>query len=346
MFEHRDIVVAINPGSTATKVKVFLRERGEVLLEEKLPDSPSFRAFLKKLKGASRVVFGIRVVHGGERDETTLITDEVLSRIREFVPFAPIHNTLTIERIEAIQATFPQSKLVAIFDTRFHHTIPEEHRTYLIEREVRDRFHVRKYGFHGIALQSVVKKISEQCEREGKSFPEKLVVAHLGGGCSLTAVLHKKSFATTMELTPVSGIPMITRAGSVDPGIYPILVAQGFSLEEVYQLLNEKSGFYGVLGSKDTKEIFERAERGDEESLLAFRAFVSEIVQRIAGYAGLMGGLDAIAFSGGIGYGNAYLRASVLEKLSPSFTVGEDEIYTIDVDEEEVMYEEIIRFVV
>ena len=345
MFDHKSIIVTVNPGSTATKVKAFSLD-GEVLSEEKLPDIASFRSFLEKLQGTSEVVFGIRVVHGGEQDETTFVTDEVLSRIREFTLFAPIHNTLAVERIELIREIYPSSRVVAIFDTHFHRTIPEEHRTYLINREIRDRFHLRKYGFHGIALQSVVDTLEKQYEGKGKKFPEKLVVAHLGGGCSITAIRNKKSFATTMELTPVSGIPMITRSGSVDLGIYPILTAQGFSVEDVYRILNNESGFYGVLGSKDTKRIFEQAEHGDEGSLLAFRIFVSEIVQRISAYAGLMGGLDAIAFSGGIGYGNAFLRSSVLEKITSLFPLKENQVHAIDVNEESVMYGEIIQLMV
>ena len=342
MFKEKNIVLTINPGSTTTKVKVFLHEDASVLYEGKLQDTNSFRSFLRQLEDANELVFGIRVVHGGEQDETVQITEEVISQIEKYTLFAPIHNTLALKRIRDIRELFPRKKIYAIFDTRFHTTIPRENRTYLINREIRDRFHLRKYGFHGIALQSVVKKVGEQCEERGKAFPEKLVVAHLGGGCSITAIRNGKSFATTMELTPVSGIPMITRAGSVDPGVYPTLAAHGFSIEEIYRILNEESGFYGVLGSKDTKAIFERVENGDEESILAFRVFISEIVQRISAYAGLMEGLDALVFSGGIGFGNAYLRASVLEKLS-FFSLNNESIYTIDVDEGEIMFEEIVN---
>ena len=340
MYEGKSIVVAVNPGSTSTKVKVYNRVDGKKLYGGDFNEK-DFQSLLVSLREGEDVSFAIRIVHAGSLSETTLLTDEIEKKIKEFIHFAPIHNTLALERIRLIKSLFPESKIYVVFDFGFHSTIPEEHYTYLIHKEIIERFGLRKYGFHGIALRSLIKKIKKRCEEKEMTFPSHLVAAHLGGGCSITAIKDGKSFATTMELTPLSGLPMITRSGSVDPSIYPILVRKGLSVDEIDDLLEKKSGFYGFLGTKDTKEIFQRASDGEQQSSLAFRIFVSEVVRHIIGYGGLMGSLDAVAFSGGIGFGNEYFRSVVVERLSV-FLNREFEVFVIDVDEERVMFEDVV----
>ena len=172
-------------------------------------------------------------------------------------------------------------------------------------------------------------------------MPKKIVFAHLGGGASLTAVQNGKSFATTMGLTPLSGISMITRSGSVDPDIFTVLHQRArMSVDEISQILNLKSGFYGLTDSKDTLQIFEKAKQGSKKEKLAFDIFVAEITENIWAYAGNMQGIDALVFSGGIGYGNAYLRSEVFKRIK-KLGLRKKDIYVIDVDEEGVIFDEI-----
>ncbi len=330
----------MNPGSTSTKYKVFNRS-GEVLAEQvfSLAETKQEKTFLKNLEEVERI--GIRVVHGGDTTKTSKITKSLKNKIKEYLDFAPIHNARALETIEKIEKIFPRVPFYASFDTAFHTSIPVEHATYMIDQKIARKYQIRKYGFHGLAVQSALQKVREQVKREKKKMPKKIIFAHLGGGCSLTAVKNGKSFATSMELTPLSGIPMITRSGSVDPDIFSILSRRAkMSVKEVSELLNKKSGFYGMTGTKDTLKIMNAAQKGSEKEKLAFDVFVNEIVQKVFAYTGLMQGVDAIVFSGGIGYGNAFLRKSVLQKVK-MLGLTQKNTFVIDVDEEKVIFDEI-----
>ncbi len=333
-------VLTINPGSTATKYKVFDMQ-GNVLGEHifKLQEEKKEFSFLRQLTGIQKI--GIRVVHGGDITQTSKITKSLKKKIREYIDFAPIHNTRAIETIEKIEKVFPRLALYASFDTAFHQDIPIEHHTYMIDQKLAKKYHLRKYGFHGLAVQSAYEQYKTLVKKQGRALSQKVIVAHLGGGCSITALYRGKSYATSMELTPLTGIPMITRSGSVDPDIFSILSRRAnMSLQDISDMLNRQSGFYGMMRTRDTLKIMKKAQEGSTREKLAVDIFVNEIVQKIWAYAGLMQGVDAVIFSGGIGYGNAYLRGEVYKQVK-KLGITKKDVFVIKVDEERLIFNEI-----
>ena len=333
-------VLVINPGSTSTKYKVF-DEKGTVLDEQNyhITEVKKEKDFLKNLDGISKI--GIRVVHGGEISETSKITKTLKKKIADYIDFAPIHNTRAIETIEKMESIFPKVPQYACFDTAFHTTMPEDLYTYAIPTKLAKKHKLRKYGFHGLAVQSAYTKFKALKKTKKQPLPKHIIFAHLGGGCSITAVKNGTSLYTSMGLTPISGIMMITRAGDIDSDLDKILAhKENKSIDEISDILNYQSGFYGMTETKDTLKIFNAAKAGKKKEKLAFDMFVNEIVEKIWGYAGLMQGVDAVVFTGGIGYGNAYLRNTVTKKLKMLGLIKKD-IYTIDVDEERVIFDQI-----
>lgn len=336
-------ILIINPGSRSTKYKLF-EERGNVLAEHnyKLSENLKEKNFLNSLENISKI--GIRVVHGGDISETSKITQKIKNKIIEYIDFAPIHNTRAIETIEKMEKFFPKIALFACFDTAFHTTIPEYLSTYAIPTKLAKKYKLKKYGFHGLAVQSALEKLKIKRKEQGLKIPKRIIFAHLGGGCSLTAVKNRKSFCTSMGLTPLSGIMMTTRSGDVDSDLGKILAhKENKSIDEISHILNFESGFYGLTGTKDTLKIFNAARAGKKCEKLAFDIFVSEITEHIFAYTGLMQGIDAVVFTGGIGYGNAYLRNSVFKNLK-MLGLGKKDMYSIDIDEELVIFNELQKF--
>jgi acetate kinase len=235
---------------------------------------------------------GHRVVHGGARFvEPTLIDDTVIAAIEELRPLAPLHNEPALQAIRAAMLALPGVPHVAVFDTAFHSTIPEEASTYAIPPRWREEWGIRRYGFHGIAVQSV----AEQVEAE------RLVVCHLGGGCSVTAVLRGRSVDTTMGFSPLEGVPMATRSGSIDPGalIY-LLRERGLTVEEVDHALEHESGLTALGGLDDP---------------LGFGVYTYRIAGAVTQMATALGGLDVLAFSGGVGENREDVRAAVANRV-------------------------------
>jgi acetate kinase len=234
---------------------------------------------------------GHRVVHGGAKyTEPVLIDDEVEAAIDELSHIAPLHNTPALRAIREARAALPDVPHVAVFDTAFHSTIPEEASTYAIPRAWRD-WGVRRYGFHGIAVQSVVSQVEAQ----------RVVVCHLGGGCSVSAVLRGHSIDTTMGFTPLEGVPMATRSGSVDPGalIY-LLRERGLNIDELDAGLEHESGL-AALGGLDDQ--------------LGFSVYTYRIAGAVAQMAMALEGIDLLAFSGGVGENRADVRNAIAERL-------------------------------
>lgn len=335
-------ILIVNPGSSSTKYKIF-NLKGESISEMnfKLAETKEEKKFLQNIKEVQKI--GIRVVHGGDLSETSKVTKKVKDKIREYKIFAPIHNTRALKTIAEIEKLFPRIPLFASFDTAFHTSMPEYLYTYAIPTRLAKKHKLRKYGFHGLAVQSALQKLKKEKKKYGKKIPQRIAFAHLGGGCSITAVKNGKSLYTSMGLTPISGIMMITRIGDVDFDLGRILVhKEKKSIDKISQILNYESGFYGMTGSKDTLKIFNRARAGSKKEKLAFDVFVAEITEKIWGYAGLMGGIDAVVFSGGIGYGNEYLRNTVAKNLK-GLGITKKDIYTINVDEERIIFDEIVK---
>ncbi len=351
--------LVVNTGSTSTKYKLFNYKGAEVLAEifdaKRKGDKKKEEAFLRKIKALSKadgLKIAFRVVHGGDIAGPVILDKSIEKRIKEFASFAPIHNKAVLKKIAKMkkffQKAFDEKKFFAVFDTDFHQTIPKSFFTYAIDQKIAKKFKIKKYGFHGIAVQSALRKISGGFEKRKKEIPEKIIFAHLGGGSSLTAVLDRKSVANTMGLTPISGIMMTTRVGDVDSDLDKILAQKmGKSINIISDMLSRKSGFFGLTGCADTREIFQKAKeekkskKGEyEKEKLAFDMYISQIVQKIGAFSALMGGVDLLVFSGGIGEGNSYLRKEITKKIN-FLGIDKEKVLTVKVDEELEIFNQI-----
>ncbi len=249
---------------------------------------------------------GYRVVHPGPTLKNHVrITDEVIGQLQEAGAFAPLHDPAAVAMIEEVRKRFPEAAHVACFDTVFHETMPEEATRYPIPEEYAARG-VRRYGFHGLACESVV----WQLQGAALPFPRRMAIAHLGSGCSVTALMDGKSVDTTMGLTPTGGVVMGTRPGDLDPGLMLWLVRQS-SANAVEAMLNHKAGLAGLAGTGDMKAV-RKAAAGDATAALAIKVFTRSIRKAIGSYLALLNGLDAIVFSGGIGEHDAASRSEIL----------------------------------
>lgn len=344
-------ILVLNSGSSSLKYQVIDTETGEMLVKgyyERIGQPGSFlthkvngekhkfehparnheRAIqfvMKRLTSDHYGVFktldeldaiGHRVVHGGEKfKDAVLITDEVIKGIEENEALAPLHNPAAILGIRACQKVIPGKPMVAVFDTAFHQTISKEKYTYAIPYEYYEKYGIRKYGFHGTSHKYVSNKVAEVMGKDIKDL--KIVTCHLGNGCSLAAVKGGKSIDTSMGFTPLAGIMMGTRAGSIDPSVISFLIEEkGYTIEQVDEILNKKSGVLGVSGvSSDFRDVRAAAQEGNERAQLALDIFHYKIRTQIAAYAGAMGGIDVIVFTAGIGENAALVRSESLKGL-------------------------------
>lgn len=239
---------------------------------------------------------GHRVVHGGSFDAPQLIDDAVEREIERLTVLAPLQNRRALEGIARVRAALPDVPQVAVFDTAFHRTLPEAAATYAIPRIWRERYGIRRAGFHGLSVQWAASQVRV----------ERLVVCHLGGGCSVTAVRHGRSVDTTMGFTPLEGVPMATRSGSIDPGALLYLLREGFvTLDELERGLERESGLAAFGGSGDIREA----------APLAVEIFVHRVAAAVAAMATACGGLDALVFTGGIGEHDVAVRGAVVERV-------------------------------
>ena len=259
---------------------------------------------------------GHRLVHGGEKiNKSVVITDEVIDVLKECIDLAPLHNPAGIIGIEACKKVMPGKPMVGVFDTAFHQTMPKERYIYPIPYEYYKKYGIRKYGFHGTSHQYVSQRLAEI---DGKDIKDlKIVTCHLGQGSSICAVEGGKSVDTSMGLTPLAGIPMVTRSGDLDPSVVTFLMKkEGWTAEEAENMLNKKSGVQGISGlAPDFREI-EAASYGDNErAAIAIEKFKYEIASYIAKYAVAMNGVDYIVFTGGVGENQINIRRGICEKL-------------------------------
>ena len=253
---------------------------------------------------------GYRVVHPGPHlHGHQQVTAEVLERLREATPFAPLHNPKDVQMIEEMQRRLPSVPHFVCFDTVFHDAMPQEAMTYAVPKSVRDAG-VRRYGFHGLSCESVVLRM----KAEGM-LPGRLIIAHLGSGCSITACVEGRSVENTMGLTPTGGVVMGTRPGDLDPGILLYLLRQpGATVDSIEAMMNRESGLKALGGVNDMRELRNRAQQGDTQAALAIRIFCRTIVKAIAGMIALYGA-DAVVFTGGIGEHDSASRAAIAMPL-------------------------------
>ena len=253
---------------------------------------------------------GHRVVHGGTRfQQAVVVDDSVRQAIDELSELAPLHNPAALAGIAAARARFPDVPQVAAFDTAFHASLPDAAHTYPLPWDWISRWGLRRFGFHGLSVAYAVTRVRQLLS----GLPARLVVCHLGAGCSITAVLSGMSVDTSMGFTPLEGLMMAQRSGSVDPGLLLyLLVRQGISASEMEQALNEHSGLSGVSGvSADMRQVLAAADQGNQRARLARDVFVSRVVSTVGGMIATLGGIDALVFTGGIGEHSAVVRAAV-----------------------------------
>ncbi|WP_394886243.1 acetate kinase [Clostridium butyricum] len=259
---------------------------------------------------------GHRVVHGGEKySESVLVTDEVLESLQELIKLAPLHNPANIIGIKACQALMPNTPMVAVFDTAFHQTMPQKAFMYPVPYEYYEEDHIRRYGFHGTSHKYVSGEVSKWMNKDISDL--KIITCHLGNGVSVTAVNGGKSIDTTMGFTPLDGIIMGSRSGSIDPAIVTFLQKEkGYSADEVNDILNKKSGVLGVSGiGTDFRDIRAAAEKNNERALLTMDIYGYQIKKQIGAYAAAMGGLDAVVFTAGIGEHAPEVRIRALTNM-------------------------------
>ena len=256
-----------------------------------------------------------RVVHGGERFvQPTEIDDAVLAEVEQLSHLAPLHNPPALAAIRRAREVYPQTVHVAVFDTAYHATLPDRAREYALPGDLRRRFGIRRYGFHGISHAHVMHAVVAELRVPAEKL--RIVSCHLGNGASVTAIEHGRSVDTSMGMTPLEGLVMGTRAGDLDPGILLDLIgSHSFGGKELDDLLNRQSGLAGLTGTNDVREIERRAGEGDEECRRALALYAYRVRKYIGAYAAVMGGVDAIAFTGGVGENSAGIRQACVERL-------------------------------
>jgi acetate kinase len=303
-------LLIVNAGSSSLKLRV-LDDADQVVDEKNVADWDGDPDPLDSLLGKAAAVVH-RVVHGGDRfDGAAVVDDQVEAQIEELVPLAPLHQPRALELIR--HSRRKDLPVVACFDTSYHRTIPDAAATYALPAEWRRRWNLRKYGFHGLSHQYVAERAPEVL---GRPLP-RLVSCHLGAGASLCAVVDGRSVDTTMGFTPVDGLVMATRSGSVDPGLLMWLQTEGgLSADQVNAGIEHHAGLLGLSEkSGDLREILSGLDAGDEHCQLAFAVYVYRLAGEVARMAGALRGLDAIAFTGGVGEHSAPLRAAVAARL-------------------------------
>ena len=260
---------------------------------------------------------GHRLVHGGEKISESVVIDEKVEEVlKEYSDLAPLHNPACILGIEACKAVFPNKPMVGVFDTAFHQTMPKEKYIYPIPYEYYKKYGVRKYGFHGTSHMYVSKKLAEIENKDIKDM--KIVTCHLGQGSSICAIKDGKSLDTSMGLTPLGGIPMVTRSGDLDPSVLTYLMKkENMSAKEMEDMLNKKSGLAGISGlAPDFRVIEEESNNGNEFAKIAIEQFNYSIASYITKYAMAMNGIDYIIFTGGVGENQINIRKGICEKLT------------------------------
>jgi acetate kinase len=255
-------------------------------------------------EAAGTALVGHRVVHGGDRfTEPTVIDDRVIAELVALEEIAPLHNVLAVDAIRMARASLPDAVHIAVFDTAFHRTLPELAKTYALPERFRERG-VHRFGFHGLSIEWASERVRA----------ERLVVCHLGGGSSVTAVRDGESIDTTMGFTPLEGVPMGTRAGSLDPGALIYLLRHGVSVDELDHALEHESGLTGLAGTGDVKTL---EADPSASARFALDLYCYRVAQAIGAMVVALGGLDALVFTGGAGEHSAFVRATICGRLGP-----------------------------
>jgi len=266
---------------------------------------------LEEIKGV-----GHRVLHGGEKySDSVLITDEVIQDIKDLTKLGPLHHPGNLAGIESLKEVLPDVPMVAVYDTAFHQTMPKENFMYPVPYEWYLNYGVRKYGFHGTSHKYITTVMKEKLGKEDVN----LIICHIGSGASISAIKGGKCFDTTMGITPLDGLMMGTRSGSIDPSILEYVCKEsGESISDITNALNKKSGLLGISGFSDSRDVETAAANGDERAQLALKMYNDRVAKYVADYyIELEGKVDAIVFTAGVGENGAEARSEIIKKLAP-----------------------------
>ena len=340
------MILVLNCGSQSIKYKLFrLREKQlqEIASEKiEIKKSDQYKKILhRKLKEINQkysniIGMGHRVVHGGnELREPVKITDNVLKQIKKFSDIAPLHNPYNVLGIETARKFFKKIPQVAVFDTGFYKTLPLVSYLYALPKNLADEF--RKYGFHGISHQYLAEQAAKNLHKPSSKI--NLITCHLGGGSSITAVKKGKAIETSMGFTPMDGLAMMNRCGDIDPGII-IELSRKYSSDNLNYILNYQSGLKGICGYDSMLKILKEAEKGDKRAELALSIFCYRIKKYIGAYYAILQKVDAVVFSGAIGFNSKKIRNMVVKNLTILKGV---KVLTIKTNEELAIARQIIN---
>ena len=311
-------ILVVNAGSSSLKLRVLDDEdalQGTADLPVPGDDDPG-EDIAEAIRGFGGIdAVGHRIVHGGsDYSDPVLISDEVVARLRALVDYAPLHQPKSLSALAGVAAVLPDIPSVACFDTAFHADLPASASTYALPREWRIRWNLRRFGFHGLSHDYASGRAAQLIGRPREEL--RIVTAHLGAGASLAAVAGGRSVDTTMGFTPLEGLVMATRSGSVDPGLVLWLQEHaGMPSAELASTLEQRSGLLGLAGTADMKEIVDNAAAGDGDAIMAFDVYIHHVRAGIASMVAAMAGLDALVFTGGVGERSAPVRAAAASGL-------------------------------
>lgn len=313
-------VLVVNAGSSS--VKLTLLDEHDATIEARELAAPGAVVDPRELLAALRSplgeadAIGHRIVHGGALFARAVEIDaSVEAQLRELVDLAPLHQPKSLAALDAVTAALPDVPAVACFDTAFHATLPAGASTYALPAQWRERWGLRRYGFHGLSHAWVARRAPELLQRDPANL--RVVSCHLGAGASLCAIGGGRSLDTTMGFTPLEGLVMATRSGSIDPGMLLWLMEhEGLSARELADTLEHRSGLLGLAGSADMREILARSDAGEESATLALEVYVHRLRAGIAAMVAALGGLDALVFTGGVGERSGAVRARAAAGLA------------------------------
>lgn len=314
------MILVLNCGSQSIKWKLFgdnlkLKKEGSFKVLNNKDYQKILTGELTKLKeyqGEIKIL-GHRVVHGNkEFIRPTKITAENLKKLEEFNKLAPLHNPFNILGIKVAQKIFPKAKQIAVFDTEFYANLPVRAVIYPLPEKLREKYGFRRFGFHGISHEHAAK---EGAKTIGKQFKKlKIIACHLGGGASITAIKNGRAVDTSMGFSPMEGVVMMTRSGSIDPEII-LELARNLPVEKVSNILNYESGLKGICGEEDMLTILKKIKKRDKMAKLALEVFTYQIKKYISAYYGVLGGCDLLVFTGAIGWGSSKIRNQICKAL-------------------------------
>ncbi|MCZ7477390.1 acetate/propionate family kinase [Micromonospora sp. WMMC273] len=317
-------ILVLNSGSSSVKYRLYdgddVLDKGTVERIGEPGGGPAdhesaVREIIGRLDLTGLSGVGHRVVHGGRKFSAPVrIDDAVVTAIEDLVPLAPLHNPANLAGIRVALEALPDTPQVAVFDTAFHHTLPEAAATYAIDKATAERYGVRRYGFHGTSHAYVSRRVADLLDRPYDEL--NTITLHLGNGASACAVQGGRSVATSMGMSPLEGLVMGTRSGDLDPTvIFHLRREGGMVVDDIDDLLNHRSGLLGLTGANDMREVLARRDAGDPDATLAFDVYCRRITGYVGAYYALLGRVDAIAFTAGVGEHAAPVRAASLAGL-------------------------------